>query len=48
MESIPQTGFRTVEKYALLVGGAATHRHDLSQMVMLKGALGCVVLSDGW
>jgi nicotinate-nucleotide pyrophosphorylase (carboxylating) len=30
-------GFRLVEKYALLVGGAATHRHDLSQMVMLKG-----------
>ncbi len=25
-----------VEKYAMLVGGAATHRHDLSQMVMLK------------
>lgn len=29
-------GFRTVEKYALIVGGAATHRLDLSQMVMLK------------
>lgn len=29
-------GFRLVEKYALLVGGASTHRHDLSQMVMLK------------
>ena len=29
-------GFRSVEKYALLVGGAATHRQDLSQMVMLK------------
>jgi nicotinate-nucleotide pyrophosphorylase len=29
-------GFRLVEKYALLVAGAATHRHDLSQMVMLK------------
>jgi nicotinate-nucleotide pyrophosphorylase (carboxylating) len=29
-------GFRNVEKYALLVGGAATHRQDLSQMVMLK------------
>ncbi|RYH20737.1 carboxylating nicotinate-nucleotide diphosphorylase [archaeon] len=29
-------GFRTVEKYALLVGGVATHRLDLSQMVMLK------------
>lgn len=29
-------GFRIAEKYALLVGGAATHRLDLSQMVMLK------------
>lgn len=29
-------GFRLIEKYALLVAGAATHRHDLSQMVMLK------------
>lgn len=29
-------GFRTVEKYALIVGGCATHRQDLSQMVMLK------------
>ncbi len=29
-------GFRIVEKYALLVGGVATHRFDLSQMVMLK------------
>ena len=29
-------GFKMVEKYALLVGGAATHRMDLSQMVMLK------------
>ena len=29
-------GFRIVEKYALLVGGCATHRLDLSQMVMLK------------
>lgn len=28
--------FRQVEKYGLLVGGAATHRLDLSQMVMLK------------
>lgn len=28
--------FRVVEKYGLLVGGAATHRLDLSQMVMLK------------
>lgn len=38
-------GFRLVEKYALLVGGAATHRMDLSHMVMLKGAwMGEVVL----
>jgi nicotinate-nucleotide pyrophosphorylase (carboxylating) len=29
-------GFRLVEKYALIVGGAAPHRHDLSQMIMLK------------
>ena len=29
-------GFRMVEKYALLVGGAATHRYDLSSMIMLK------------
>jgi len=29
-------GFATVEKYALLVGGASTHRLDLSQMIMLK------------
>jgi nicotinate-nucleotide pyrophosphorylase (carboxylating) len=29
-------GFGMVEKYGLLVGGAATHRLDLSQMVMLK------------
>ncbi|XP_054712035.1 nicotinate-nucleotide pyrophosphorylase [carboxylating]-like isoform X2 [Uloborus diversus] len=29
-------GFRMVEKYALLVGGADTHRYDLSSMVMLK------------
>ena len=29
-------GFRLVEKYGLLVGGASTHRLDLSQMVMLK------------
>lgn len=29
-------GFRLVEKYALLVAGASTHRHDLSQLVMLK------------
>lgn len=29
-------GFRLVEKYGLLIGGCATHRLDLSQMVMLK------------
>lgn len=29
-------GFRIVEKYALVVGGVSTHRHDLSQMIMLK------------
>lgn len=29
-------GFKQVEKYALIVGGIATHRQDLSQMVMLK------------
>ena len=29
-------GFGLVEKYALLVGGASTHRMDLSNMVMLK------------
>lgn len=29
-------GFGHVEKYALQVGGGATHRQDLSQMVMLK------------
>lgn len=29
-------GFRLVEKYAMLVGGADPHRHDLSSMVMLK------------
>jgi nicotinate-nucleotide pyrophosphorylase (carboxylating) len=29
-------GFRIVEKYASLVGGADTHRMDLSQMTMLK------------
>lgn len=29
-------GFRIVEKYALLVGGLATHRYDLSSMIMLK------------
>ena len=29
-------GFRLAEKYGLLVGGVATHRYDLSAMVMLK------------
>ncbi|CCI49909.1 unnamed protein product [Albugo candida] len=29
-------GFRLIEKYALMVAGVSTHRHDLSQMVMLK------------
>lgn len=29
-------GFRVVEKYGLMVGGADTHRLDLSHMVMLK------------
>lgn len=29
-------GFRIVEKYGILVGGADPHRHDLSAMVMLK------------
>ena len=29
-------GFKMVEKYALIVGGATTHRMDLSHMVMLK------------
>ena len=29
-------GFRLVEKYGMLVGGADPHRHDLSSMVMLK------------
>jgi len=29
-------GFRLVEKYGLLVGGASMHRLNLSQMVMLK------------
>jgi nicotinate-nucleotide pyrophosphorylase (carboxylating) len=29
-------GFRVVEKYGLLVGGADPHRHDLSHMTMLK------------
>jgi len=29
-------GFRLIEKYSLLVGGADTHRYDLSSMVMLK------------
>ncbi|KAK9468992.1 Quinolinate phosphoribosyl transferase [Lipomyces arxii] len=29
-------GFRLIEKYAMLVGGVDSHRHDLSSMVMLK------------
>jgi len=29
-------GFRVVEKYGMLVGGADAHRYDLSSMVMLK------------
>ncbi|KAI8815636.1 Quinolinate phosphoribosyl transferase [Fimicolochytrium jonesii] len=29
-------GFRIVEKYAMIVGGVDTHRHDLSSMIMLK------------
>ncbi|KAL2862940.1 nicotinate-nucleotide diphosphorylase (carboxylating) [Aspergillus lucknowensis] len=29
-------GFRVVEKYGILVGGADPHRHDLSGMTMLK------------
>lgn len=29
-------GFRLVEKYALLVGGAGTHRYNLSDLTMLK------------
>ncbi|KKK14790.1 hypothetical protein P175DRAFT_0286380 [Aspergillus ochraceoroseus IBT 24754] len=29
-------GFRIVEKYGMLVGGADPHRHDLSSMTMLK------------
>jgi nicotinate-nucleotide pyrophosphorylase (carboxylating) len=29
-------GFRMVEKYAMLVGGIAQHRYDLSSMIMLK------------
>lgn len=30
--------FAVVEKYGLLIGGADTHRYDLSSMVMLKVA----------
>ncbi|MCJ1326445.1 hypothetical protein MMC10_003109 [Thelotrema lepadinum] len=29
-------GFRLVEKYGMLIGGADPHRHDLSAMTMLK------------
>jgi len=32
----PCSGFRLVEKYAMLVGGVDTHRMDLSSMIMLK------------
>ncbi|XP_005405304.1 PREDICTED: nicotinate-nucleotide pyrophosphorylase [carboxylating] [Chinchilla lanigera] len=39
-------GFRLVEKYGLLVGGAACHRYDLGGLVMVKDnhvvAAGCV------
>ena len=34
--SVPELFDRMVEKYALLVGGMATHRYDLSSMIMLK------------
>jgi nicotinate-nucleotide pyrophosphorylase (carboxylating) len=30
------TGFRIVEKYGMVIGGADTHRMDLSSMIMLK------------
>ena len=29
-------GFRIIEKYGMLIGGADTHRYDLSSMIMLK------------
>ena len=29
-------GYRLIEKYGLIVGGAGTHRYDMSSMVMLK------------
>lgn len=29
-------GFRVVEKYGIVIGGADPHRHDLSHMTMLK------------
>ncbi|XP_067883726.1 nicotinate-nucleotide pyrophosphorylase [carboxylating]-like [Heterodontus francisci] len=29
-------GFRLVEKYAMMVGGVASHRYDLSSLIMLK------------
>ena len=38
-------GFRLVEKYGLMVGGADTHRYDLSSMVMLK-VFACVCDCD--
>ena len=36
MRRVAHTGFRLVEKYAMLVGGVDTHRMDLSSMIMLK------------
>ncbi|CAG8829848.1 25322_t:CDS:2 [Gigaspora margarita] len=33
---VSHTGFRLVEKYGMLVGGADTHRMNLSSMIMLK------------
>ncbi|CAG8543111.1 10422_t:CDS:2, partial [Scutellospora calospora] len=33
---IARCSFRLVEKYGMLIGGADTHRMDLSSMVMLK------------
>lgn len=29
-------GFRLVEKYGLLIGGAASHRYDLAGLIMVK------------
>jgi nicotinate-nucleotide pyrophosphorylase len=36
VDGVPQSGFRLVEKYGMLVGGIDPHRHDLSSMIMLK------------